>query len=243
MSRAAHIDPLKLQQLLGFKKLAAFCGYAANIRDVVIRSKASANLNGAFEGAAGYELAFFQDADDAAVIDRQQEPKLKLGQFMQNEFMTMAHGLYVEVNQQGSGLTQTEVNELIEKLGEHLLEVKINTKVVAEVRLVDVLTGSLGIAWHSDGQGTPITARGLIQLPARPYPLLDPRLFPKGSTIEARVRGNATWTGTDTVTFRICMDAWAAEKGERQPPGEGVSMTLSEALEDMQKVRAQIAGK
>jgi hypothetical protein len=235
------LNPVFVEQWLTIDEIFREAGFAKQpLRLGSIRSLVTMDLDGAHENANGYTAKFFQDADTASEFVKNAVPQIRAGVMVSNDHVAAMLALELEVNQEASGFTNTEVNELIEKLLDHVFELKVADDVIISDRIKNLLGGNASVIWASDGQGTPVTSRGLIARPGVAFHFPDPMILTPGCTVAAELRGNKTWTTTDDLPVQLYAPCAIGVRGAEPDAAKGVAYTLSRAKRSLDAFKDQI---
>lgn len=235
-------SPVFVDQARAIADLFAAVGYGKHPVPMLtsILSPATMDLDGAEENANGYTKKFFEEADTVARFTKQQKPLIRAGVMTSNEYMCAILGLEIEVNQQASGFTITEVNEFLEKLLDHVLTVEVGGHEVINDRLKEFIGGGLGLRVSNDAAATPLVARSTIERPGVAFWFPDPIILTPGARIAAKLEGNKTWTSTDDLPLLFSAPAYVGERGAPDEAAKGVVYSLSGAMKQLEAFKAQI---
>jgi hypothetical protein len=222
------------QQYMAFKAIAEAIGYGL-IRQVDIRTRATFDTDGNQEQAtagASWSLEFFKEADSVnALALRTKEPIITGGKAIPDEYMLGFRAVTLEVPQQTTTFTGTELMEIMHKLSLAVLQMKSGPQIVLERRCGYLLSGYGGVTAREDATnaaaGTAnVLIRDKLSKMQEGDDIDDPIVVLPGGSFSAEIYGEGPWTTTDDVPCELSLHGWVAHEGE--PADKAKLATLSE---------------
>lgn len=207
-----------------FRKFAIPAGFG-RLRQNDFRTLLVLKTGAAQEAAAGVEWSgdFFKDdasgetgdTSPTLLVNRTKEPTIKDNSPTTNEFLFCARALSLEIDQNVTTLTETEVQEVLHMLGRCVLQIKNGQDVIFEKKAGYLLAGYPGIDLRQGALASAAAngTRGRVH-PMREGDDFDDAfiVFPGGS-VSARLVGEGQWTTTDDVPVTLALHGWTAAKG------------------------------
>jgi hypothetical protein len=233
---------VKAVQYQQFKQLAFDVGFGKQIpMKTEIRTRATYDSDGAQESASNeFALQFFEDT--TSIVERKsQDPKIQAGIALSTEFLHAGHAISFVVHQQSSTHTATEINEVLEKMMTHVLQLKNATEVIYERPVGYLLASDPGWILSNDGAngaGASLASRSRLQKMEIGDDFEDPLIIAPGASLKATLVGGPTsWTTTDDVTVEVHIHAWKAVRGPNSVK-TGAILGLSDARARKEELQA-----
>lgn len=147
-------------------------------------------------------------SDDPKVLDSSGTSKdVMLGLFMVG--LRMNHGNYAG--------TLTETREVLDALGNAVLEIIIGSELLCRISGHEALIGSPGFNNYTDTATATATSRSSINKDAQPFYLEWPRILYEGAQVAANLYIDKTsWTANDNFDVYLELGFWKSVHGDRQ---------------------------
>lgn len=237
MSAPATDLALKAAQYFGFKDLAFGVGFGKQTpRKVDITTRVTYDSDGAQESATNeFTLYLFNESSPTSTYfsRKTQNPKIEDNRAMGPDHLACVHGLTVVVNQQTSTFTAVEVNEILEKLPEHVLVIQNGTEIIYERQIGFIMSGYPGYILGNDGKasaGDSNPSRSAVDPMRVGDHFEDPLIVGPGSTLRAAIVGGPTsWTTTDDILVDLKLHSWLGLRGHSENVKTSTILGLSDA--------------